>query len=337
MRFLAAAALLLIAASIYHSAKLMRFVQIRSPPPASTSPLAAGRRRRRLLRSGKTLPALMAGVRQAHCKGLLLDLGANVGDVIALAANGALGDTDFRPEDATFVPRQARPKKALEEHIGAFFGRMADTCAVGVEGNPRFTESLKRIEEVLNSRRPPLLLHTLLLTETVVSNEDGEVTFYLDTINDDKNAWGSTLAKSGMNVQCGEEARFSRVIGDRRPDIVDKSKSVDCDKVRVTVDAFRVSAILREAMRPPFAGKKMLIKMDIEGAEYPVLDEMAASGVVCDFTRGGGTAAMVLETHQNSLQGAFAEFRGPVFQRNVQALKDCGMTIYRGERFTSGF
>ena len=39
------------------------------------------------------------------------------------------------------------------------------------------------------------------------------------------------------------------------------------------------------------------VKMDVEGAEYMVLDELASSGTACEYTRLGYAFFMIMETH----------------------------------------
>lgn len=45
----------------------------------------------------------------------------------------------------------------------------------------------------------------------------------------------------------------------------------------------------------------LIIKMDVEGAEYQVLKEVAASGVLCDYIEKGNRVVMIVEFHNNSI------------------------------------
>ena len=45
----------------------------------------------------------------------------------------------------------------------------------------------------------------------------------------------------------------------------------------------------------------LIVKMDVEGAEYQVLKEVAASGVLCDYIEKGNRGVMIVEFHNNSI------------------------------------
>jgi hypothetical protein len=42
---------------------------------------------------------------------------------------------------------------------------------------------------------------------------------------------------------------------------------------------------------------KVIIKMDVEGAEYGVLKEVSKSGVLCDYVAKGNRAILLVEFH----------------------------------------
>ena len=49
------------------------------------------------------------------------------------------------------------------------------------------------------------------------------------------------------------------------------------------------------------AGGLLIIKMDVEGAEYQVLKEIAASGLLCDYIQRGNRVVMIVEFHNMSI------------------------------------
>jgi hypothetical protein len=48
-------------------------------------------------------------------------------------------------------------------------------------------------------------------------------------------------------------------------------------------------------------GGLIIVKIDVEGAEYQVLKEAAATGVLCDFAKKGNRIVMIVEYHHNSI------------------------------------
>lgn len=48
-------------------------------------------------------------------------------------------------------------------------------------------------------------------------------------------------------------------------------------------------------------GGLLIIKMDVEGAEYQVLKEIAASGLLCDYIQRGNRVVMIVEFHNMSI------------------------------------
>ena len=62
-----------------------------------------------------------------------------------------------------------------------------------------------------------------------------------------------------------------------------------------------LSTLLRKTLGSSIdrSGGSLLIKMDIEGAEFGVLKEVAASNVLCHYARAGNNATLVVEFHQH--------------------------------------
>lgn len=108
------------------------------------------------------------------------------------------------------------------------------------EANPTFNSILieTKNEVVLNG-------HTVnLFNETAAWIYDGTIVFYLDTVNTDRNFWGSSLnkkhpdvVKSGINVT---------------------SVTVKCVDIARLIKQYKVEDII-------------VLKVDIEGAEYDLL------------------------------------------------------------------
>ena len=73
----------------------------------------------------------------------------------------------------------------------------------------------------------------------------------------------------------------------------------------------------------------MLIKMDIEGGEYAVLEEAYRSGVLCDYAEAGVTVNLILETHRPDVIGA-NHFDLKLWRHVQKSLKECGIILRKG-------
>mmetsp|Transcript_15833 Transcript_15833/g.39219 ORF Transcript_15833/g.39219 Transcript_15833/m.39219 type:complete len:286 (-) Transcript_15833:28-885(-) len=170
------------------------------------------------------------------CEKVMFDLGSNVGDSLAKFANGQI-------EGA---------QRSLESAMGEK-PNVSEYCVYGFEGNPKWTETLQNEAIRLNNSFKEILV----LTETLASDSDGTATLYLDTVNNGKNNWGSSMIKEHRDAvrsgQTGVELR-----------------SVD------------FSAFVEKHTLPRGSpDRNVIIRMDIEGAESSVLDRLIDQGVLC--------------------------------------------------------
>ena len=85
------------------------------------------------------------------------------------------------------------------------------------------------------------------------------------------------------------------------PDIRKTSKHNNGTSIKTTVTGMTLSTLLRNTLGRNIdrSGGSLLIKMDVEGAEFGVLKEVAASNVLCEYTRSGNNATLVVEFHQH--------------------------------------
>lgn len=73
-------------------------------------------------------------------------------------------------------------------------------------------------------------------------------------------------------------------------------------------------------------GGLLIIKMDVEGAEYQVLKEIAASGVLCDYIQRGNRVVMIVEFHDMSITDPEERQREQAGADTAQAtLNSCGV------------
>jgi hypothetical protein len=100
------------------------------------------------------------------------------------------------------------------------------------------------------------------------------------------------------------------------------------------VQGIRLSTLVKNAMIPfqndaspsQKTGGLLIIKMDVEGAEYQVIKEVASSGVLCDYIRMGNKVVMIVETHRRSITDAAERNREESgFAVAKKVLADCGV------------
>lgn len=112
--------------------------------------------------------------------------------------------------------------------------------AVLVEANPRFDAQLSAIGQQRGGS-------VNVLKSTAAFMCEGTTSFYLDTVNTDRNFWGSSMSSSHPDVQRSGQQK-------------------------VTVPTVNLNRILYEETIP---GDWVMVKMDIEGAEWDVLPCLA--------------------------------------------------------------
>lgn len=268
--------------------------------------------------------------RLSRCNFTVLDFGANVGDSL-----GKFIDSKIDPCPSKGLPKNPRldldkvtfgstfhttenplvrsSRRILEEvnHVPE------DYCYVGVEGNPRFTERLQALEARMANVHPQPIRSAHFLTETVGAGVDGPTTLYLDTINSDKNFWGSSILETHQDVQKSVEvAASAHRVGDK-PTLM-----------AAPVQGITLTTLLQKTVNKQ-PGSHVLVKMDIEGGEYTVLEEAYQSGSLCDFARSGVTIHLVLETHRPDVIG-MTNFDLEHWRQVKKSFQTCGVVLYKG-------
>lgn len=122
--------------------------------------------------------------------------------------------------------------------------------------------------------RPVRYAH--FFTETVGAGVDGPAVLYLDTINADNNFWGSSMIANHWDVA--------------------KSATGDGKLVEAHVDGLTLTTLLKQAARME-PGAHIIIKCDIEGAEYALLNEAFDSGILCEYAENAVRIDMLIEIH----------------------------------------
>ena len=121
------------------------------------------------------------------------------------------------------------------------------------------------------SPRPVRRVH--FFTETIASADGGNHSFYLDTTNENQNYWGSSIFSQHQDV--------------RNP---------NGDLHRVHVPSMTLTDLLQQTVRVE-AGAHVMIKMDVEGAEYELLNQAYDSGILCKLAGRAIRIDLLVEVH----------------------------------------
>lgn len=264
--------------------------------------------------------------RIAPCDKVFVDLGSWRGDSLLKFARAS-------QEDAEGAEAQGLGLVGwINENVGAQTADRLPYCVVGFEGNSDFTSDLEstRHEMVREGYR------VAIFTETVVSDVDGHVRFFIDRSSEGQ--WGSSLRME-------------------HPDIIRTDNGMPGMASSTKVKSTRLGTFLSELFLKHDEGKEQLwqakgaghdvgnaedrrgerrviIKMDIEGAEYPILKDLVTSGAACALTAAGVSVHILLELHP---------YMEPVFWPHAPAntstvlihlLRSCGVHVHTEEGVT---
>lgn len=146
----------------------------------------------------------------------------------------------------------AKVLNIFSEYYGAF---RENICAIGFEPNPQHDEYLQELETNLKCRKFPVKIFTRMAIHT----EDGRMTFYRDTKAPSKyKEWASSLTNWQNNTD---------------PNSI------------ISVETIDLSSFFEKlVMSIPNKDIPILMKMDIEGAEYGVLEKMSSNGQLCKIS-----------------------------------------------------
>mmetsp|Transcript_35439 Transcript_35439/g.63761 ORF Transcript_35439/g.63761 Transcript_35439/m.63761 type:complete len:296 (-) Transcript_35439:100-987(-) len=115
--------------------------------------------------------------------------------------------------------------------------------AILVEANPKFDQALKAEA----SKYP--YGYVAAMTSTAAYSCEGKTSFFVDTVNTAENNWGSSMSENHVDV-------------------------VASGKVQVTVPTMNINRLLYEQTIP---ADRVILKMDIEGAEWDIVPCLANS------------------------------------------------------------
>ena len=165
------------------------------------------------------LPVATDRRKYEYCRYAFIDLGTNIGDSIGYFVDSALDvcsplwSKKYRRTrfDKTFPHPHlhvsdlkiygkgygTNPLLGLMQKYMSMDPPMfpEDTCVYGMEGNPTFTDRLKKLENYIMDMKPRPVRHLHIHTESVVTEVDGPTKLYLDktSVNDNVSQWGNSV------------------------------------------------------------------------------------------------------------------------------------------------
>lgn len=258
------------------------------------------------------------------CQHVMIDLGSNVGDAVhkfidsflpPIGVNqkgepiqyffntttGGIGPNSYDKEPVQFLL-----PKWVKERINIYNSKSKhrpvypeDYCFYGVEGNPYFTPILQEMEINIQNMIPRPIKHLHFLTEHVGSAVDGPTELFLDTSNKRLNFWGSSILNSHVDVNKGE-------------------------KKKVKVMGTSLTSLLKQTVSD---GGHLMIKIDIEGAEYELLTEAVNSNIFCKLVNDGDVTIDILgEYHGDQTLGSKEPRNKWEALNGEESINKCGVT-----------
>mmetsp|Transcript_29060 Transcript_29060/g.86797 ORF Transcript_29060/g.86797 Transcript_29060/m.86797 type:complete len:273 (+) Transcript_29060:250-1068(+) len=179
-------------------------------------------------------------------------------------------------------------------------------CVSSFEANPRWTPGLLKLQRTLAPRAAARGGALKIFNDTAASTNDTVLDLYLDT---SREAGGSTIVKDKV--------------------VPAKHRGKKPVRVRaIDFPAFLEKATLRKAKRPQDA--RVIVKFDVEGAEYEIFDALFARGTLCDRVD-----VAVVEFHAAKIHSA--RLPKDVDDRIRNRLGACGVEVWEyGGRATIG-
>jgi hypothetical protein len=138
---------------------------------------------------------------------------------------------------------------------------------------------------------------------------------YLDTINEKQNFWGSSIFKGHQDVQKSALA-----------------KNTSVEMTATDVMGYTIGTLMRQtllafdpaATREDKQGGHFILKVDIEGGEFPLLEQVAKEGTLCEYVKMGNQVDFLsIEFHPQHVTGKLPAFGN--MEEHRRKLEGCGV------------
>jgi hypothetical protein len=132
----------------------------------------------------------------------------------------------------------------------------------------------------------------------------------------DHKFWGSSIVSSLLDARKTAEQNNGTAV------VANVTGLTLGTLIRNTMAPFRLDATEEDSR-----GGNLIIKMDVEGAEYQVLREINKSGILCDYIAKGNEVVMLVEFHGKEVILDDTEFNKLHVgtKGRVKILKECGV------------
>lgn len=224
------------------------------------------------------------------CERFFVDLGGNRGDTI----------------DRWYQGYFARLFEKSSSRIAAVNVPPNSYCVMSFEGNPRWTSSLREARQ----RQAQLGHHIDVFPETIVHTGYSPKTLYVDGLA--SNSISSSIYASkriGLETK-RDKQKLLHVKGNR-----------EALKSKVTVKSVSFSHLISHLKSRVKKDIGLVVKMDIEGAEYDVISDALISGTFCFID------ILFIEWHEDvkSELNVPANFEGVI--QSIAESPTCNMTV----------
>jgi len=148
------------------------------------------------------------------------------------------------------------PKGDMHKLFNKFFGgesyNKTQVCSFGFEPNRFHADRLQNLSRGYNIMGYP----NVIFTETAVGSKHGNLSFFVEPPNSQTHQWGSSIFNYKAGLTEVEVALFH-------------------------ISHFIKTQVISRVLPIPNQPASVLVKMDIEGAEYDVLSNLLQHGTVC--------------------------------------------------------
>jgi hypothetical protein len=248
-----------------------------------------------------------------RCKHFYIDLGTNIG-----IQQRKLYEPEYFPDSPTlpYFDRIFGNERNDENKT------RTDVCSVGFEPGPIHVQRLIQLQDAYQKAGYPMVV----FTSAAVWTEDGTMTFYEDRFSPEfRNQWGSSLLKVHDSMMIPHEVLTIDIVRFLR-------------EIFLLWDKYQVSALSgaaasqqlsAEQTQEAEAGKyyfdpnksQVLLKMDIEGAEYTVFPQLVGHGLLCSIN------TIFVEFHRHYVSTEDHDNLMNFLQYFAMKIKNCQMQI----------
>jgi hypothetical protein len=179
----------------------------------------------------------------------------------------------------------------FDKHLGAAELRRRETCAIGFEINPSLTPRLIELQTAYTAQG----WRTLFLTETGVGFNDTTMTFRSD--GDAAHLWWTSKLVLGQGEKDGLQIPVMSIVR----------------VIRSILQRRLPESVVQE-------GPHIVVKLDVEGREFELMQLLAYEGLLCDIS------FLYVELHEAAASAALPAFT---------ALQNCSTEIYALDDETS--